>query len=137
MRGKREPVLQEGVIYRSQDTVQLFDQIVIASTTPKESDAVACAPFRKFSLMLFIDSTSAPTTLHIEVEFFDRHSEKWYSYKQGPFAALYYEDTDTADGIEECLSGDVLGRMMRVKLTGAGTDSSNYFTVSASIDLWS
>lgn len=136
MRGKATPRAQDEVLYRSEDLLQLFTNKVINSTTPQYSDPVACAAFRHFSLFLYLDSTSTPTTIHIEVEFLDPWTSKWHTYKQGPFASLYYEDGDTASGIWECFTGFCLGRQMRVKLTGAGTTGAAYFTVSAGVDLW-
>jgi len=135
-KGDQTPTLQEEVIYRPKEQLTLFDKKVISDTVAKESDSVECAPFRKFGLYIYIDSTGSPTTLRIEVEFLDRWTGQWYTYKQGPFVSLYYEDTDTASGIYECFVGDVLGRSLRVKLTGAGTTSAAYFTVSIGIDLW-
>jgi len=136
MKGSQTPVRQEEVIYRTKEQLQLFDKKVINTTVAQISESVECAPFRKFGLYVYIDSTLTPTTLHIEVEFLDRWSGQWHSYKQGVFASLYYEDVDTASGIYECFVGDVLGRAIRVKLTGVGTTSTNYFTTSIGLDLW-
>ena len=136
MKGDFRPALQEEVIYRPKDQLQLFDKVQIVTTSAYVSDEVECAPFRKFGLYVFIDSTSTPTDLHIEVEFLDRWTGQWYTHKQGVFASLYYEDGDTASGIYECFTGDVLGRAMRVKLTGSGTSSAAYFTVSVGVDFW-
>lgn len=136
MKGDPTPVRQDEALYRSKDIVQLFDQKVISSTTPVISDGVPCAAFRHFSLYLFIDSTSTPTTLRIEVEFLEPWSGKWHTYKQGVFAALYYEDGDTASGIWECFQGMCAGREMRIKLTGVGVTSSAYFTNSSAVELF-
>lgn len=136
IKGNQVPVLQEKVLYRPKETLQLFQNEVVNDTIPRISDGIECAPFRKFGLYVFIDSTGAPTTLRIEVEFLDRWTGQWYTFKQGPFAAMFWEDGDTASGIYECFTGDVLGRAMRVKLTGVGTSSQAYFTVSIGVDFW-
>ncbi len=143
MRGEQRPILQEAVIYRPQDILQLFDRHKVDSIVPRISDAIACAPFRKFGLHVYLDSTSSPDVIHIEVEFLDEWSGQWYTHKQGVFAALYYEDTDTASGIYECFVGDVVGRAMRVKITGVNVaasgnvfSSTKYFTTSISVDFW-
>jgi len=135
-KGDHRPCLQEEVIYRPHDMLQLFDKEVLADAVPRLSNAIPCAPFRKFGLFVYIDSTGAPTTLHVEVEFLDRWTGQWYTFKQGPFAALFWEDTDTASGIWECFIGDVLGRALRVKLTGTDTIQGATFTVSIAVDLW-
>lgn len=136
MKGDSTPKLQDEVLYRPGEPIQLFDNEAVNNTTPRLSQEIACGAYRHFGLFVYIDSTSTPTTLHIEVEFLDRWTGKWHSYKQGLFASLYYEDGDTASGIYECFQGMCLGRAMRVKLTGAGTSGSAYFTTSIGLDLW-
>ena len=136
MKGNQIPVRQEEVIFRTTNQLELFDRELVNDTTPRLSSDVECAAFRKFGLYVYIDSTSTPTTLHIEVEFLNRWNGRWYTHKQGVFAALYYEDGDTASGIYECFVGDVVGRAIRVKLTGVGTTSTEYFIASILLDLW-
>jgi len=143
MKGDQVPVLQEKILYRPKDQLQLFTSERVNDTVPRLSHDVACAPFRKFGIYVFIDSTSTPDLLRVEVEFLDRWTGQWYTHKQGPFAALFWEDTDTASGIYECFVGDVLGRAMRVKLTGVDVaasgnvlSSTKYFTVSIGVDFW-
>jgi hypothetical protein len=137
MRGNPFPVRQEEAIFRPLEPIQLFDKEVVNDTTARLSDAIECAPYRHFGLYIYIDSTSTPTDIHIEVEFLDRWSGRWHSLKQDVFASLYYEDADTASGLAECFYGMCMGRQIRVKLTGSGTTSSAYFTVSIGLDLWS
>lgn len=143
MKGSFFPKLQEGVIYRPENQLQLFVNEVVNNTTSRVSDPVQCAPFRKFGLYVHIDSTLNPFNLHVEVEFLDRWTSMWYTFKQGPFAALFWESVDTASGIWECFEGHVLGRALRVKLTGVddpangyNVDAENYFTVSIAVDFW-
>ena len=142
-KGEQAPVLQEEVIYRPKDILQLFRTVVINNTTPKLSNAIECAPFRKFGIYVYIKSTSTPDVLHVEVEFLDRWTGQWYTYKQGLFAALFFEDTDTASGIYEAFVGDVYGRAMRAKLTGVNVANSGnvlaadkFFTANLAADFW-
>ena len=135
-KGDQRPFLYDGILFRSTDVVQLFDGELVQDTRNHVSDAVECGAFRHFNLNLNIDSTSTPTDLRIQVQFLDTQSGKWHTYKQGLFASLYYEDTDTASGILEMFSGECAGRAMRIVLTGTGTTSSAYFTVSASVEFW-
>ena len=135
-KGDSTPVRQDDALYRSKNIVQLLDAFALISTTPKESPGVACHAFRRFTLYLAIDSTGEPTTIHVEIEFLDPWSGKWHTFKQGLFAALYYEDTDTASGIYEMFTGECLGRNMRIKLTGVGTTGAVYFTVSAAVEFF-
>ena len=143
MKGEQRPTLQEEVIYRPEDQLSLFDKLVVDSIVPCISNDVACAPFRKFGLYVYLDSTSTPDVIHIEVEFLDPWTGQWYTHKQGVFAALYWEDTDTASGIYECFVGDVVGRSMRVRITGIDVAASGnvfsatkYFTTSIAVDFW-
>ena len=139
-KGDQRPTLQEKIIYRPRDQLQLFDDEIVNDTVKRISDAIECAPFRKFGLYVYIDSEGGSaqllTKLQIEVEFLDRWTGQWYTHKQGLFAALFYEYGDTASGIYECFIGDVLGRAFRVKLSGTLTDAENYFTVSIGSDFW-
>ena len=137
-KGDQRPTLQEEVIYRPKEQLQLFDKELVNNTTPRVSNAVECAPFRKFGLYVFLDfdGTADTITLQVEVEFLDRWTSQWYTHKQGPFAALFWEDTDTANGIWESFVGDVLGRAMRVKLTGVGVSAADHYHVSISTDFW-
>ena len=137
-KGDQRPTLQEETIYRPFDQLQLFDKELVNDTVARVSNAVECAPFRKFGLYCDVefDGTADTINLHIEVEFLDRWTSRWYTYKQGLFAALYYEDTDTANRIFEVFQGDVLGRAFRVKLTGIGVSDANHLHVSIGVDFW-
>jgi len=136
MLGSAKPTVQDESLVRSKDPIGLFNQFAVVDTSAHASEAVECAAFRKFGLFLDIDSTGTPTTLQVKVEFLDRWTGKWHQYAQGPFASLFYEDADSASGLRDALVGDCLGRAIRVTLTGVGTTSSAYFTVSVSVELW-
>ena len=137
-KGIATPEIQEEIIWRPKQQLQLFENEIINDTVPRLSPSEPCAPFRKFGLYAFVDfdGTADTITLHIEVEFLDRWTGQWYTYKQGLFAALFYEETDTVNGIWECFQGDVLGRAFRVKLTGVGVSDANHFHVSIGVDFW-
>ncbi|MBI2869391.1 MAG: hypothetical protein HYX96_06165 [Chloroflexi bacterium] len=134
MKGKSTPVVQDMAVVRSQDIVQLLDHLIVNNTTPRQSEAVDCAAFRRFLLYLGIDSTSTPTDVRIEVQFLDRWTGAWHTYKQGPFASMYFEDQDTASGVYECFEGECMGRALRLKVTGSGTSGSAYFDISAAVE---
>jgi hypothetical protein len=136
MQGSPEPTVIDHSIIRSKDPVQLFDKKAVTNTTEQVSDPVVCEAFRKFAIFLGINSTSTPTTLQVKIQFLDRWTGQWHTYKQGPFASFFWEDADTADGIYEMFSGDVAGRAMRVTLTGIGTSGSAYFTVDVAVEFW-
>ncbi len=131
------PVLMDEAVWRSKAVVDIFTEHNIDDTTERFSESIYCAGFRSFTLYLEIDSTTTPTTLQVKVQFLNPNSGQWHTYKQGLFAALFWEDTDVADGVREMFSGDAAGREMRITLTGVGTTGSAYFTVSASVEFHS
>lgn len=133
-RGSAQPVEVSPGLVRSEDVIQLFDQKVVNNTTEQISDGLPCREYREFLLYLGIDSTLAPTTLQIKLQFLDPWTGKWHTYKQGLFASLFYEDTATASGIHECFSGECVGREMRITLTGVGTTVTAFFTVDAALE---
>ena len=134
LKGSPAPEKINDALIRSKDQIQIFDQKTVVNTTEQLSDAVPCREYREFLLYLAIKSTSTPTTLQVKVQYLDKWTGKWHTYKQGLFASLFYEDTDTANGIYECFSGEVMGREIRVTLTGVGTTSSAYFTVDVAVE---
>lgn len=142
-KGIAKPEQQEEVVFRPKQQLLLLENELINDYVPRYSAMEPCAPFRKFGLYVYIKSTSTPYNVHVEVEFLNRWTGRWHTYKQWPFAALFWEDADTADGIWECFYGEVAGRVMRVKVTGVEesgnggvVDATKYFTVSVAVDFW-
>lgn len=133
-RGSATPDKVNDCIIRSKDVVQLFDQKKITDTKEHQSEGIVCRDFREFLLYLGIDSTGAPTTLQVKLKYLDPWTGKWHTYKQGLFASLFYEDGDTASGVHECFSGEVMGSEIVISLTGVGTTDSAYFTVDTAIE---
>ncbi|GAH71995.1 unnamed protein product, partial [marine sediment metagenome] len=90
-KGDWTPTTPEEVIYRTKNQLQLFDKKIINDEIAQVSDGVTCAPFRKFGLYVYglYSNGATDATLHIEVEFLDRWTGQWYTYKQGLFAALF------------------------------------------------
>lgn len=131
------PVPPEPITPRSAEIVTLLDNVELNNTTTAvNSESVAVGKFRRFLLYLEVESSGTPTTVQFIVQFQGRPGGKWHDYKQGPFASLYYEDQDTADGVAECFSGEVAGRSMRVRAVGTGTSATNTFTVSAAVEFY-
>lgn len=135
-KGDQKPFLYDDILARSSDIVQLFDTEQVIDTNERISPSLECGAFRHFTLYLDIDSTGSPTTLQIKAQFLNRTTGKWHTYKQSLFASLFYEDTDVASGVKEMFNGDCAGREFRITLTGVGTTSSAYFTVSASVEFY-
>jgi len=121
-------------VVRPKGTFNLFKGFHLIDTTEKISQTIECGDYRRFLLHIWLDSTGAPTTIRVKVEFLNETTGKWHTYKQGPFAALFWEDADVASGVGECFEGPVGGRSMRITLTGVGTTAAAYFTVDAAVD---
>lgn len=135
-KGSQTPKLQEEVIYRTREQLVLFDQFEVRDTDPRYSPGVACAPFRRFGLYLKVWGKNEPDTLHFQVQFLNRWDGIWYNYKQGLFAALFFEDVDTDPAIYECFCGDVLGRALRLKVTANDASVAHFWQYSALVDFW-
>jgi len=134
-REKRSDAVQKAdQVVRSKGIFNLFKGFHLITTTEQISQGIECGDFRRFLLHIFLDSTGAPTTIQVKVQFLNETTGKWHTYKQGPFAALFWEDTDTASGVAECFEGPVGGRAMRITLIGVGTSEQAYFTVDASVE---
>lgn len=129
--GERWGAKRRRALITAIDAIRIDDDPTSYNSATIEADL-----WQNFLLYLDIDSTLSPTTLQVIVQFSDDGGTTWYSYFQDLFASLFYEDTDTASGITECFSGQVQGRDMRVRIVGVGTDATNYFDVTAKVELW-
>lgn len=115
----------------------LLDAVVFnAVTTTYSSAAQAVGQYRRFLLYLDIDSTLAPTDVRFIVEFSPDGGTTWHEYRQGLFAALYYEDVDTAAGLKVCFSGECAGRTFRLRVVATGTTATALFTVTAKAEFF-
>jgi len=120
------------------DTIQTLINAVRLDDSPTSynSDAINTEDFTDFLLFLNIDSTLAPTDVVFIVQFSDDGGTTWYDYQNDFWGDLRYEDVATAAGIKECLHGKVGGRKMRLRAVATGTDATNYFDITAKIELF-
>ena len=139
----QKPVLFGESVYRSQNVLKVLPKMNIKDTVARYSDTIQCPGFRHFTVYIHLDSTGTPHNIHIEPQFLDIQNGQWHTYKQGLFAALFYEDGDCASGLWEVFSGDCAGREMRFKVTGVDSGNNNsdlgdshYFTISLSVEFW-
>jgi hypothetical protein len=123
---------------RSAKIYTLLDGVVLdAVATTINSAPIDTETRRMFLLYLNVDSTGTGAhILQAIVQFSDDGGETWYDYLQGPFAALYFEDVDTASGVKVCFSGVCAGRDMRVQLKSTSTSATLKFTVTAKAEFW-
>ncbi len=133
----QRPMLVDESIYRSRSILRVMRQQIVDDTLPKLSEPCQVGGFRHFTVYINLKSEGVcDYTIHIEPEFLDPHDSHWHTYKQGLFAALFYEDTDCVAEIHEVFSGACAGRDMRFKVTGVGVDGTHYFTISLSVEFW-
>jgi len=133
----QRPVKVDDSIYRSRNILELFPSKVIADTIARRSEPCQVGGFRHFTVYISLKSEGVSThTIHIEPEFMNPRNNRWHTYKQGLFAALFFEDTDCATEIHEAFNGDCAGRDFRVKVTGVGVSDANYFTATISVEFW-
>jgi len=81
-----------------------------------------------------IDSTLAPTNLRVIAQFTDDGGTTWWDFEEGLWASLYWEDLDTAAGINKAFLLPCGGQdSMRIRVVGTGTDATNFFDVTVKI----
>ena len=130
------PVVYSG---RTNEPVTLFKaQVFNGVYQLRLSPFVICAGYRRFTLHLHVTSTGTDDHVICFIpQFEDYGSDPWTDYVQGLFAALCYEDVDTASGKHVCFSGDCAGRLFRLRVAETGTNEQLYFTVTARVEFWS
>jgi len=100
------------------------------------SRLVGTKGFSRFALFVYLDSTAAPTDIRIQPVFTSGRQDPYFEYRQGPFAALFYEDADTAAGLADVLTGDVAGDFLGVRIVATGTTSSARFRATVRLQLF-
>lgn len=99
---------------------------------------IDCSSFEKFLLMYDITENGVLVDgdrLRIRVQFRELNGA-WRDYANGPFGALYEEESTTPCNI--CVSGDCLGERMRIVVTTDYTNANplaNYFTLTCKVTL--
>lgn len=105
--------------------------------TSYNSDGQDVDDWRYFLLYLNVDSTGTGAHyIQFILQFSPDGGTNWYDLAEGEFAALFYEDVDTASGIKECFSGKCHGRDMRLRIVATNTSANLKFTVTAKLELW-
>lgn len=133
----QRPVEFDKSAFRSREILRILNRQVINDTVPKVSEPCQVGGFRHFTIYISLESYGTDDhTIHFEPEFLNDDNGRWHTYKQGLFAALFYEDADCATEIYEVFSGDCAGRDFRIKATGIDVSSVLYFTTQVSVEFW-
>lgn len=89
---------------------------------------------RMIAFFLTLAKTSTPTSIKFTVQISADGGTTWHDYEDSPFDAWIVSAAaitgDTFDKIENMVDGSFLGKQLRVKAVGTGTDGSNYFTAT-------
>lgn len=110
-----------------------LDAALFNATTSRNGSTIDCSQADEFLLFLDLDSTGSPTNVQISVQFSDDDGTTWYPYEVGAFTSMFFIDAQMPKVV--CYSGKCVGNKMRVSGVSAGTDGSNYFDVTAKIQL--
>lgn len=114
------------------------DQVWNAGYRKSYSRPFDCFGYRHFTLYLHLQSTGTGTHyICFMPQFADYGEGPWCDWPQGLFAALCFEDVDTAARIDVCFSGDCAGRQFRLRVLEANTSGTLYFTLTARVEFWS
>lgn len=117
--------------FKRQRTVTAINAVEFNdSVGTKTSSKFLCGPYRRFSLLINLAVTLAPTDILIEVYESDDNSN-FYKIMNGPFGDIRFEDS--AGNKMESIQGTVNAPYMKVVVTATGTDGSNKFTLTAKI----
>lgn len=124
---------------RYKEIKTLFYQQVFNGTTRRlYSEPHDCFSYKNFTLYLHL--VSAGTDDHyicFMPQFSDYGEGEWCDFPQGLFAALCFEDVDTATPIHVCFTGPCAGRYWRLRVIEHETTGSLYFTLNARVEFWS
>jgi len=102
------------------------------------STEINCSPFFKFVIMYDITETGVLVNndrLRVRVQFREAGGT-WRDYANGPFGALYEEESTTPCNF--AVVGDCVGERMRVIVTTDYTNANpaaNYFTITCKVSL--
>lgn len=77
-----------------------------------------------------VAANAGAKTLNIQPQYSDDEGVTWFGDETAPFNALDYDQTDIATS--ESYAGETGGRLIRFKVTAAGTTATETFTVSVS-----
>ena len=106
--------------------------------TDYSSPSLNCKIAEKFLIQYAITETGVLVDgdrIRIQVEFSD-NEVTWYDYSNGPFGALFEEESTTP--CDKSVSGDCVGAFMRITVTTDYTNATPatiYFTITVKITL--
>ena len=102
--------------------------------TAFNSSIVTVTGWSGLLVLLFIDSTLAPTNIRFIAQHSDDGGATWWDFEEGLWASLMWEDTDTASGVRKSFLLPCAGHdTVRIRAVGTGTDAGNYFDITVKV----
>lgn len=121
----------------TRDPYVLFDSVKVSNDPSTIYSLIVTPLFHNGVLYLYIDSTGTSTHyITVQWQYWDGWSKRWYDLAENFWAALTFEDVDTASGLARCYHVRPSGKSVRLKITCTNGSASAYFTVSAYLDLY-
>jgi len=119
----------DGLLTTEAAWTTLIDDVTIDDApTFYNSEAMDVTEYNAVWVLIDIDSTLAPTDLRVLAQFSDDGGTTWWDFEEGLWASLYWEDTDTAAGINKSFLLPCGGiDDIRIRIVGTGTDAGNFF----------
>ena len=128
----------EGRIVKKTTVEGLAETDLTVDDTTTNGDEINCERFNRFLLAYEVTETGVLVNgdrIRFVVQFREPDGT-WHDYYNGPFGALFEEESTTPCSI--CVSGICLGERMRITVTTDytnATPANNYFTVTARVTL--
>jgi len=114
---------------RKQTTHVFVDNITFDDDpTTYTADGLDVSAYREFLLLLDLAVANTPTDIVIRVQFSD-DDLIYYTYMNGPFGDLRYEDG--AGAKTEVIHGKCIAPFMRLYIAATGTDATDKFILTA------
>lgn len=130
-RGKNDAVLTSLRKLHSQSIYTLIDAIVFDSADEAyTSGSIAVANFRRFTLLIDLAVSGAPTDIVLRVQVSDDDTT-FRNLMNGPFGDLRYEDS--AGNKNEAVQGEILTPFMKLYVLSSGCTAGAYFTLTSKI----
>ena len=108
------------------DNVRLDDDPTSYNSDAQDSDG-----YSGTWVLVDIDSFGQPTDIRLIAQFSHDGGTTWWDFVEGLWASLYWEDTATADGINQAFNLPLGGiDTWRIRAVATGTDANNYFDVT-------
>lgn len=123
-----------GVPVEAQDDwTTLIDSVTFDDDpTEQNSAAMSVAGYSDVVVLVDVESNGSPTNIRFLPQFSDDDEVTWWDFEMDYWAAMYFEDQDTADGVKKAYKLDVAGvDDVRMRVVATGTDAGgNEFVVT-------